>query len=164
MKTYSIFSNPTILSLVLLIALCLGTACEKESFAPAKQLTAPKPEPVIQESFDPAKELTAPAPTTLKGEKAEASETAGEGFEIAPFDFDILKQYCTLNGASLEVMIDQPESYTFSWAIDGNPSGHQTYAPACSCGTKATVFVTRLSDGTSLRQSVKLPPCAPDQY
>lgn len=164
MKTYSIFSNPSILSLVVLIALCLGTSCEKASFEPAKQLTAPKPEIVDKESFDPVREIVAPAPDVLHGEKADAPVTIGEGFATAPFDFDILKQYCTLNGASLQVMIDQPEQYAFSWAIDGNHGGHETYAPDCSCGTQATVFITRLSDGSALRQSVKLPPCTPDQY
>ena len=37
-----------------------------------------------------------------------------------------------------------------------------SYTPGCVCGNTATIFITRLSDGLSMRHTVDLPSCGND--
>ncbi|GEM_PF-5766425 len=76
-----------------------------------------------------------------------------------PFDFDILKQACLLNGVNLTIAINNPKHYRYLWEINNQHGGHNIQPTACHCGTAATVRVTRISDGKSLHKSVGLPAC-----
>ena len=138
---YLITSSRLIAGSVFFLALSLITSCEKASFTPAQT----------------------PA-TTVYNNVAEAEHAPKDKAYVqkAAFNFDIEKNYCTLEGVSLSVNIDRPEAYAFKWAIDGNHGGHNSYSPACVCGNSATVFITRLSDGMSLRQTIELPSCGSD--
>jgi|AntRauTorckE5430_2_1112549.scaffolds.fasta_scaffold27629_2 hypothetical protein len=141
MMNYLITSSRLIVGSVFFLALSLMTSCEKESFTPA-----PTPATTVYANV-------AEAEHALK-DKAYVQEAA--------FNFEIEKNYCTLEGVSLSVNIDRPEAYAFKWSIDGNHGGHNSYSPACVCGNSATVFITRLSDGMSLRQAIELPSCGSD--
>jgi hypothetical protein len=141
MMNYLITSSRLIVGSVFFLALSLMTSCEKESFTPA-----PTP------------------PLTVHSNVAEAEHALKDKTHVqeAAFDFDIEKSYCTLDGVSLNVNIERPEAYAFKWAIDGNHGGHNRFSPTCVCGNSATVFITRLSDGMSLRKTIDLPGCGSD--
>ncbi len=127
--------------LVFCLAISLMTSCEKESFAPAPTSNLVEYSDLAEAEYAPKDKAYIQAPA---------------------FTFEIQKNYCTLEGVNLNVIIDRPENYTFKWAIDGNHGGHNSYTPGCVCGNTATVFITRLSDGMSLRQAIDLPACGPD--
>lgn len=141
MMIHLITSSRLFASTIFFMALCLMTSCEKESFTPA---TSPSTSGVWQ---------------VAEAEHAPKEKT---GAQEPVFAFEIQKTYCTLEGVSLKVIIDRPEAYAFKWAIDGNHGGHHSYSPSCICGESATVFITRLSDGMSLRQAIELPACGSD--
>jgi hypothetical protein len=141
MMNYGITSSRFFTGLILALTLFPMISCEKESFIPA--LT---PEPVEPRNLAEAEHMPR--------EKAHMQDSA--------FVFDIQENYCTQDGVHLSVLIDRPENYSFKWAIDGNHAGHNSYTPGCVCGNTATVFITRLSDGLSLRKTIDLPQCGPD--
>ena len=128
-------------SFIFVLALALTTSCEKESFAPA-------PISNLVEYADLAEAEHMPKEKTYT--------------EEAAFTFEVQKTYCTQDGVHLSVIIDNPEAYSFKWAIDSNHGGHNSYTAGCVCGSTATVFITRLSDGMSLREAVELPDCGAD--
>lgn len=141
MMNYRISFSRLFPILAFCLAVSLVTSCEKESFSPA-------PAAALVEYPDVAEAEHAPK------DKAYSQEPA--------FSFEIQKNYCTQDGVYLSVIIDRPEMYSFKWAIDGNHGGHNSYTPGCVCGSSATVFITRLSDGMSLRQAIELPDCGVD--
>ena len=126
-------------SFIFVLALALTTSCEKESFAPA-------PTSNLVEYADLAEAEHMPK------EKTHTEEAA--------FTFEVHKSYCTQDGVHLSIFIDRSENYRFKWVIDGKQGGYNSYVPGCVCGKTATVFITRLSDGASLRRDIDLPNCS----
>ena len=141
MMNYGITFSRFFAVIVLILALFPMFSCEKESFAPSIA-----PESVEYPNLAEAEHIPK--------EKDPLQET--------PFSLEVYKNYCTQDGVHLSIQIDRPEDYSFKWAIDGNHAGHNSYTPACVCGNTATVFITRLSDGLSLRKTIDLPQCGPD--
>lgn len=141
MMNYGITFSRFFAVIVLTLALFPMFSCEKASFVPALAPELVEPNNLAEAEHMPR-------------EKNQLQET--------PFTFEVQNNYCTQDGVNLRVQIDHPERYSFKWAIDGNHAGHNSYTPGCVCGNTATVFITRLSDGLSLRKTIDLPQCGPD--
>jgi hypothetical protein len=141
MMNYGITSSRFFAVIVLILALFPMFSCEKASFVPALAPELVEPNNLAEAEHMPR-------------EKTYMQDSA--------FVFDIQESYCTQDGVHLNVLIDRLENYSFMWAIDGSHAGHNSYTPGCVCGNTATVFITRLSDGLSLRKTIDLPQCEPD--
>lgn len=141
MMNYSISYSRLFTGIILALTFFTMISCEKASFVPALESELVEPQNLAEAEHMPR-------------EKAHMQDSA--------FVFEIQESYCTQDGVHLSVLIDRPENYRFKWAIDGNHGGHNSYTPGCVCGNTATVFITRLSDGMSLRQAIDLPACGPD--
>jgi hypothetical protein len=141
MMNYRISPSRFFAVFILILALFPMISCEKESFVPALTPQLVEPQNLAEAEHMPR-------------EKAHMQDST--------FVFDIQESYCTQYGIHLSVLIDRPENYSFKWAIDGSHGGHNSYTPGCVCGSTATVFITRLSDGMSIRHTVDLPNCGND--
>ena len=75
------------------------------------------------------------------------------------FDFEMIISQCFNSGTSAEIMTTLDGlSYAYLWEVDGKPAGHYRKIE-CACGQKATVRVTRLSDGEERTKQVPLQSC-----
>jgi hypothetical protein len=76
-----------------------------------------------------------------------------------PMNFTLDISTCFAGGTNVRVSIENPTAYSFRWEVDGSPSGSAQSTTPCVCGKTAKVTVTRISDGSIMSKSVKLPSC-----
>lgn len=129
-------------SLFLLCAFFTFTSCEKEDITTNEQA-------VLQDNVQALK---------VDAGMTEYPALYVRGGGQLTFDFDVIRYECFSFGTGYEVKLDDPRQYAVMWAVDNRPAGHQLFLD-CSCGTKATVYVTRFRDGLRAAKSVPLPPC-----
>ena len=76
-----------------------------------------------------------------------------------PMNFTLDVSTCFAGGTNVSVRIENPSAYSFRWEVDGSASGSAQSTTPCVCGNSAKVTVKRISDGSIMSKSVKLPAC-----
>jgi hypothetical protein len=87
------------------------------------------------------------------------SATAMTVPQKTPMNFTLDVSNCFSGGTNVSVRIENPTAYSFRWEVDGSASGSAQSTTPCVCGETAKVTVTRISDGSIMSKSVKLPSC-----
>lgn len=105
--------------------------------------------------------LEEPAPEIADEDTIRFHEVTDQGDyepDSPPHDFYVHRSRCGLFGVTLEVVIPRAFKYNFYWEIDGRDAGYLNIVE-CACGTSATVWVERLSNGVKTQKTVSLLQC-----
>ncbi len=187
MNTQKSIRIPFFVLVCLFLAAGLTSSCEKESFLPAGEEVSVDIFAQDYQEY-PDAELTAGAfgeemPVEVSEQDyqkfQDAKRTAGALGEEVPVVFPIQdhQKYqdanytadafsakvvwadCTVEGRSYEVIMDNPQDYSFRWTVNGEHAGHERFSPSCLCEGTATVYITRLKDGYTQHSELQLPAC-----